>query len=76
MGMKKQLEKAFALAIKETGISREDLFITSKVWNADQGYETTLAAYEESLKKLELDYLDLYLVHWPVKENIKIHGER
>ncbi|KOS24133.1 glyoxal reductase [Bacillus anthracis] len=53
--------------IESTGISREDLFITSKVWNADQGYEETLAAFEESLKKLELDYLDLYFVHWPVE---------
>ena len=53
--------------IETTGISREELFITSKVWNADQGYEETIAAYEESLKKLKLDYLDLYLVHWPVE---------
>lgn len=52
--------------LKEAGISREDLFITSKVWNSDFGYDTTLAAYEESLKKLGLDYLDLYLIHWPV----------
>ncbi|MDR4162815.1 aldo/keto reductase, partial [Bacillus paranthracis] len=57
--------------IEATGISREDLFITSKVWNADQGYEETIAAYEESLKKLELDYLDLYLVHWPVEGKYK-----
>ncbi|MDF2083209.1 aldo/keto reductase [Bacillus pseudomycoides] len=57
--------------IKEAGVSREDLFITSKVWNRDQGYEETLAAYEESLKKLELDYLDLYLVHWPVEGKYK-----
>lgn len=41
------------------------------MWNSDQGYETTLAAYEESLKKLELDYLDLYLVHWPVEGKYK-----
>jgi len=52
--------------MKEAGISREDLFITSKVWNSDFGYDTTIAAYEESLKKLGLDYLDLYLIHWPV----------
>lgn len=57
--------------ILEAGISREDLFITSKVWNSEFGYETTLAAYEESLKKLELDYLDLYLIHWPVKGKYK-----
>lgn len=57
--------------IKEAGISREDLFITSKVWNKDQGYEETLAAYEESLQKLGLEYLDLYLVHWPVEGKYK-----
>ncbi|MCR8658738.1 aldo/keto reductase [Paenibacillus endoradicis] len=49
-----------------TGLSREDIFVTSKVWNADQGYESTIAAYETSLKKLGLEYLDLYLIHWPV----------
>jgi len=47
------------------GINREDLFITSKVWNDDLGYEETLAAFETSLEKLGLDYLDLYLIHWP-----------
>ncbi|KLA30664.1 MULTISPECIES: aldo/keto reductase [Bacillus cereus group] len=57
--------------IEATGISREELFITSKVWNADQGYEETIAAYEESLKKLKLDYLNLYLVHWPVEGKYK-----
>jgi diketogulonate reductase-like aldo/keto reductase len=58
-------------AIREAGISREELFITTKVWNANQGYETTLNAFNESLKKLRLDYLDLYLVHWPVKGKYK-----
>ncbi|MCM3239954.1 aldo/keto reductase [Heyndrickxia oleronia] len=54
-------------ALDETGLSRGDLFITSKVWNDDFGYESTLAAFETSLQKLGLDYLDLYLVHWPVE---------
>ncbi|MEH6937555.1 aldo/keto reductase [Bacillus sp. JJ664] len=54
-------------AIVENGISREDLFITSKVWNADLGYQSTLDAFELSLTKLGLDYLDLYLIHWPVE---------
>jgi len=54
-------------AIEENGISREDLFITSKVWNADLGYQSTIDAFELSLKKLDLDYLDLYLIHWPVE---------
>lgn len=49
-----------------TGLSREDIFVTSKVWNSDQGYESTIAAYETSLSKLGLEYLDLYLIHWPV----------
>jgi len=60
-------EEGVGQAIKESGIEREKLFITSKVWNADQGYETTLQAYGTSLKKLGLEYLDLYLIHWPVK---------
>ncbi|WP_309122262.1 aldo/keto reductase [Paenibacillus sp.] len=58
-------------ALLDNGIRREDLFVTSKVWNADLGYESTLAAYEESVEKLGLDYLDLYLIHWPVKEKYK-----
>ncbi|RRN74402.1 aldo/keto reductase [Peribacillus simplex] len=57
--------------LKEAGISREDLFVTSKVWNADLGYESTIAAYEKSLKKLGLEYLDLYLIHWPVEGKYK-----
>ncbi|WP_370569979.1 aldo/keto reductase [Sporosarcina sp. resist] len=58
-------------AVKETGIGREDLFITSKVWNSELGYASTIAAYEESLTKLGLDYLDLYLIHWPVAGKYK-----
>ncbi|MBM7587315.1 diketogulonate reductase-like aldo/keto reductase [Bacillus pakistanensis] len=57
--------------LKEAGISREELFVTSKVWNADLGYESTIAAYETSLKKLGLEYLDLYLIHWPVEGKYK-----
>lgn len=57
--------------INEAGISREDLFITSKVWNSDLGYESTISAYEASLKRLGLDYLDLYLIHWPVEGKYK-----
>ncbi|WP_426450331.1 aldo/keto reductase [Paenibacillus sp. S-38] len=58
-------------ALQEGGLSREELFITSKVWNADLGYESTLAAYETSLAKLGLQYLDLYLIHWPVAGKYK-----
>lgn len=63
--------KGIKAALKETGLTREDLFITSKVWNADQGYDSTLKAYQESLDKLGLDYLDLYLIHWPVAGKYK-----
>lgn len=66
-----QNEDGVGVGIKESGISREDLFVTSKVWNSDQGYESTLTAYEESLHKLGLDYLDLYLIHWPVAGKYK-----
>ncbi|WP_309122476.1 aldo/keto reductase [Paenibacillus sp.] len=54
-------------AVRESGVKREELFITTKVWNADQGFDSTLRAHEASLEKLGLDYVDLYLVHWPVK---------
>lgn len=64
-------EEGVGKAIKEAGIPRDQLFITSKVWNSDQGYDSTIAAFNESLKKLDLDYLDLYLIHWPVKEKYK-----
>ena len=52
-------------AIEEGLVSRDELFITSKVWNDGLSYEETLAAYDSSLEKLGLDYLDLYLIHWP-----------
>ena len=62
-------EKETGEAIRLAGVPREDLFITSKVWNTDQGYDETLRAFEASLERLELDYLDLYLTHWPVKDS-------
>ena len=55
-------------AIRESGIHREDIFVTSKVWNNKQGYRSTFEAFEESLNKLQMDYLDLYLIHWPKGE--------
>lgn len=63
MGIREGLEAA--------GIEREDLFVTSKVWNSELGYESTLQAYDESLRKLGLEYLDLYLIHWPVEGKFK-----
>ncbi|AMK73763.1 MULTISPECIES: glyoxal/methylglyoxal reductase [Bacillus] len=64
-------EEGVGIGIKESGVAREELFITSKVWNEEQGYETTLAAFEKSLERLQLDYLDLYLIHWPGKDKYK-----
>lgn len=55
-------------AIRQSGIPRDEIFLTSKVWNTDQGYDHTLRAFEASLKKLNTDYLDLYLIHWPVRK--------
>jgi 2,5-diketo-D-gluconate reductase A len=52
-------------AIATCGIPREDLFVTTKLWNDDQGYESTFHAFEASLRRLRLDYVDLYLIHWP-----------
>jgi len=59
-------EEGVGEAIADSGIAREDLFVTTKLWNDDQGYESTLEAFETSIKKLGLDYLDLYLIHWPM----------
>ncbi|WP_311775111.1 aldo/keto reductase [Alkalihalobacillus sp. TS-13] len=61
-------ERGVGEALKQSGIRREELFITTKVWNSDQGFENTLRAFDESLDKLGLDYVDLYLIHWPTPE--------
>lgn len=58
-------ESGLGEAIKASNIDREELFITTKVWNSHHGYDQTLEAFEESMERLQLDYLDLYLVHWP-----------
>ncbi|BDH61811.1 glyoxal reductase [Lysinibacillus sp. PLM2] len=63
--------KGIQEGLSEAGLNREELFVTSKVWNSDLGYESTIAAYEESLEKLGLEYLDLYLIHWPVAGKYK-----
>jgi diketogulonate reductase-like aldo/keto reductase len=64
-------EEGVGAGIKNSGVPRDELFITTKVWNADQGYETSLAAFEKSLSKLDMDYVDLLLIHWPVKGKYK-----
>jgi diketogulonate reductase-like aldo/keto reductase len=64
-------ENGVGQGIRESGIPREDIFLVSKVWNSDQGYESTLKAFDESLHRLKTDYLDLYLIHWPVKGKYK-----
>jgi len=60
-------EKDVGEALRKSGLPREEVFITTKLWNSDHGYDKALAAFEESRKKLGLDYVDLYLIHWPVE---------
>src|SRR6266705_2887883 len=59
-------ERDLGTAIRESGIPREEIFVTTKLWNNDQGYESALRAFEKSRRELSLDYVDLYLIHWPV----------
>lgn len=62
-------EEAVGLGIKESKINREDIFLVTKLWNDNHGYENTMKSFNDSIKKLGVDYLDLYLVHWPNKLN-------
>ena len=61
-------ERGVGKAIIESGVPREEIFLTTKVWNNDQGYQSTFRAFEESLEKLQTNYIDLYLIHWPKGE--------
>lgn len=58
-------EASVGTAIKKSGIDRKEIFVTSKLTNSEHGYERTLAAFEETMKKLDMDYIDLFLIHWP-----------
>lgn len=59
-------EAPVGAAIAESGLSRSEVFVTTKLWNQHQGYDAALTAFDASLKRLRLDYIDLYLIHWPV----------
>lgn len=61
-------EKDVGAAIRESGVPRPEIFVTTKLWNGDQGYDRALQAFDTSLGALGLDYVDLYLIHWPVPE--------
>ena len=64
-------EKGVGQALAEAGVARDELFVTTKLWNSAQGYDSTLKAFDESMKKLGLEQLDLYLIHWPTPERDK-----
>ena len=57
--------------LRQSGLARKDVFITTKVWNDRHGYDETLKAFDESLQKLGTDYVDLYLIHWPKEQNVQ-----
>ena len=61
-------EKGVGEGIRQCGVPREELFVTSKVWNTERGYDSTMRAFEKTLTDLGLEYLDLYLIHWPANE--------
>lgn len=61
-------EEDVGAAIRESGIPREEIFVTTKLWNSDHGYDNGLAAFEKSRRRLRLSYVDLYLIHWPVQD--------
>ncbi len=64
-------ESGVGRAIRQSGIPRDQIFVTTKVWNTDQGYEKTLAAFDASLRNLNMEYVDLYLIHWPVNDKFR-----
>ena len=66
-------EESVGEALKRSGVNRHDLFITTKLWNADHGYKSAKAAIDRSLQNLKVDYLDLYLIHWPNPVDMRDH---
>lgn len=66
-----QNEREVGNAVRHSGIPREEIFITTKVWQSDMGYDATFRAFEISSKKLNIGYIDLYLIHWPIKAKRK-----
>lgn len=64
-------EQSVGKAIRESSVPREEIFVTTKLWNTDQGYDSALRAFDASLQALDLDYIDLYLIHWPVPKSAK-----
>jgi diketogulonate reductase-like aldo/keto reductase len=69
-------ERQVSLALAESAIPRSEIFVTTKVWNGDQGYEPTYRACRQSLAELVLDYVDLYLVHWPMEKWLSLETRR
>ncbi len=66
-----QNERGVGEAVKASGVPREDIFLTTKVWNTDQGFDATLQAFDKSLDRMQTDFVDLYLIHWPVEDRFK-----
>jgi diketogulonate reductase-like aldo/keto reductase len=66
-----QNERETGNAIRHSGIPRNEIFVTTKVWHTDQGYDSTFRGFDHSSMKLNIDYIDLYLIHWPIKEKRK-----
>ncbi|MDR3143058.1 MAG: aldo/keto reductase [Tannerellaceae bacterium] len=72
-----QNEESVGRGIAESGIDRKEVFITTKLWNSKRGYESTLKAFGESIRKLKIEYVDLYLIHWPANKanGVKINAD-
>ena len=70
-----QNEESVGRAIRDSGISRQEIFVTTKLWNTNHSYEEARHAFEESMEKLGLDYLDLYLIHWPNPKPLRENDE-